>query len=420
MIKASPFLAFLLIFSSPALADPPRLTGTPEQGGIVVGQTAAGSRVFLDDTAVPVDAAGHFLLGFGRAAPRRAALKVVARSGAESLLRLEVKTRDWPVQRIDGLPRDKVTPPPALLARIAADNRAIAAARMQIGKRADFLSGFVTPAAGVVSGVFGSQRVLNGEAKAPHSGLDIAANTGTAVLAASDGVVSLVHADMFYTGRTLMIDHGLGLQTVYAHLSRIDVKPGLRVRRGQVIGAVGASGRATGPHLHWGVSWLDRRLDPERLTAILPPTTLGSGPIKLLSGRSAADSLMGGRTPSMSDLFWLSERQLAKIEPHFPLSHGVPRVDDRRVISGIVHMIRNGLRWRDAPPVYGPHKTLYNRFVRWSRLGAFSRIFAALTGEAGPPDRLMIDATHLKAHRTAASLYKKGLFPDVSDAQKAG
>ncbi len=147
---------------------------------------------------------------------------------------------------------------------------------------------------------------------------------------------------------------------------------------------------------------------------------LGSGPIKLLSGRSAADSLMGGRTPSMSDLFWLSERQLAKIEPHFPLSHGVPRVDDRRVISGIVHVIRNGLRWRDAPPVYGPHKTLYNRFVRWSRLGVFSRIFAALTGEAGPPDRLMIDATHLKAHRTAASLHKKGLFPDVSDAQKAG
>ena len=147
---------------------------------------------------------------------------------------------------------------------------------------------------------------------------------------------------------------------------------------------------------------------------------LGSGSIKLLPGRSAADSLMGGRTPSMSDLFWLSERQLAKIEPYFPLSHGVPRVDDRRVISGIVHVIRNGLRWRDAPPVHGPHKTLYNRFVRWSRLGVFSRIFAALTGEAGPPNRLMIDATHLKAHRTAASLYKKGLFPDVSDAQKAG
>ncbi len=170
-------------------------------------------------------------------------------------------------------------------------------------------------------------------------------------------------------------------------------------------------------------TWLDDVNVHAGLAAVLagvPKIALGSGPIKLLPGRSAADSLMGGRTPSMSDLFWLSERQLAKTEPHFPLSHGVPRVDDRRVISGIVHVIRNGLRWRDAPPVYGPHKTLYNRFVRWRRLGVFSRIFAALTGEAGPPDRLMIDATHLKAHRTAASLYKKGLFPDVSDAQKAG
>jgi transposase len=122
----------------------------------------------------------------------------------------------------------------------------------------------------------------------------------------------------------------------------------------------------------------------------------------------------------MSDLFWLSEKQLAQIEPYFPLAHGIPRVDDRRVISGILHVLRNGLRWRDAPPVYGPHKTLYNRFVRWSRLGVFSRIFATLTGEGPSPERLMIDATHLKAHRTAASLYKKGLFPDVSGARKAG
>ena len=121
----------------------------------------------------------------------------------------------------------------------------------------------------------------------------------------------------------------------------------------------------------------------------------------------------------MSDLFWLSEAQMRRIEPHFPLSHGVPRVDDRRVISGIVFVIRNGLRWRDAPVDYGPHKTIYNRFVRWSRLGVFDRIFAALAGEASPPERLMIDATHLKAHRTAASLLKKGLFPAVSGEPRA-
>jgi transposase len=122
---------------------------------------------------------------------------------------------------------------------------------------------------------------------------------------------------------------------------------------------------------------------------------------------------------AMSDLFWLSEAQMRRIRPYFPLSHGVPRVDDRRVISGIVFVIRNGLRWRDAPKESGPHKTIYNRFVRWSRLGVFDRIFAALAGKAGKPRRLMIDATHLKAHRTAASLLKKGLFPAASGALKA-
>jgi putative transposase len=121
----------------------------------------------------------------------------------------------------------------------------------------------------------------------------------------------------------------------------------------------------------------------------------------------------------MGDLFWLSRAQLKRIEPYFPLSHGVPRVDDHRVISGIIFVLKNGLRWRDAPAEYGPHKTLYNRFVRWSRLGVFNRIFAGLSGKAGQPDRLMIDTTHLKAHRTAASLLKKGLFPAVSGARKA-
>ena len=121
----------------------------------------------------------------------------------------------------------------------------------------------------------------------------------------------------------------------------------------------------------------------------------------------------------MTDLIWLSEAQMRRIEPYFPLSHGVPRVDDRKVISGIIFVIRNGLRWRDAPADYGPHKTIYNRFVRWSRLGVFSKIFAALAGKGPKPERLMIDATHLKAHRTAASLLKKGLFPDVSGAPKA-
>jgi transposase len=115
-------------------------------------------------------------------------------------------------------------------------------------------------------------------------------------------------------------------------------------------------------------------------------------------------------------LLMLTPEQMRRIEPFFPRSHGVPRVDDRRVLSGILFVIRNGLRWRDAPAGYGPPKTIYNRFIRWSRLGVFNRILAELAAQGGRADKLMIDATHLKAHRTAASLLKKGLYPDVSDA----
>ena len=126
----------------------------------------------------------------------------------------------------------------------------------------------------------------------------------------------------------------------------------------------------------------------------------------------------------MSDLILLSPAQMRRISPYFPVSHGIPRVDDRKIISGIIFVIRNGLRWRDAPKDYGPHKTIYNRFIRWSRLGVFNRIFAALSAQGAQSggsksDPLMIDATHLKAHRTAASLLKKGMFPDVSDEPKA-
>ena len=110
---------------------------------------------------------------------------------------------------------------------------------------------------------------------------------------------------------------------------------------------------------------------------------------------------------------------MARISPFFPLSHGVPRVDDRRVVSGIIFVIRNGLRWRDVPVSYGPHKTIYNRFIRWSELGVFGHIFVELAKAGGASDEMMIDATHLKAHRTAASLLKKGLYPGISDAQKA-
>ena len=122
----------------------------------------------------------------------------------------------------------------------------------------------------------------------------------------------------------------------------------------------------------------------------------------------------------MSDLILLSEAQMRRIEPYFPLSHGVPRVDDWCIVSGIIFVIWNGLHWRDAPKEYSPHKTIYNRFIRWSRRGVFNKIFTTLAAKGGKPDQLMIDATHLKAHRRAANLLEKELFPDVSGAPKGG
>ena len=118
------------------------------------------------------------------------------------------------------------------------------------------------------------------------------------------------------------------------------------------------------------------------------------------------------------DLYYLSEKQLERVRPYFPLSRGVSRVDDRKILSGIIYVIKNGLQWKDAPREYGPHKTLYNRFIRWSRMGIFNKIFVELSRQKESVEQLMIDATHLKAHRTAASLLKKGLYPGVSDEQK--
>ena len=248
------------------------LDGRLEQGGIAMGKARPGSMVRLDGRDVPTAADGTFLLGFGRDAPEQAVLEA---DGQRRVL--TIARREWKVQRIQGLPPAKVTPDPAELARIKAENELVAARRAVVSLLPLFRSGLAQPADGPVSGVFGSQRILNGEGRAPHSGTDIAAPTGAPARSVADGVVTLAHPDMFFTGATVMIDHGLGLQSVYAHLSRLDVAEGQRVTKGQIIGAVGASGRATGPHLHWGITWLDVRLDPETAQAALgtvaPPHT---------------------------------------------------------------------------------------------------------------------------------------------------
>ncbi|MCW9001701.1 MAG: M23 family metallopeptidase [Rhodospirillales bacterium] len=245
-------------------ADAGQLTfdGPFVQGGLVVGQAAPGALVRLDDHPVRVGDDGRFVLGFGRDAGAEYRLLVTWPDGASKSSRLHIKARDYDIQRIDGLPQRKVTPKPEDIARIKDDNAQIAAVRKLDTDAPFFASGFIWPAKGRISGVYGSQRILNGVPRRPHNGVDIAAPVGTPVVAAAGGVVALVHPDMFYSGKTVMIDHGHGLSTVYVHMSDILVEPGARVERGQLIGKVGMSGRATGPHLHWGLSWFSTHLDP--------------------------------------------------------------------------------------------------------------------------------------------------------------
>ncbi len=260
-------LAALVLLVAPAHAQEVRFENRLVQGALVVGTTVPGSRVSLDGQPVRVAGDGKFVLGFAREA-KAAKLDVTAPDGKSRTLDLRIEARKFDIQRIDGLPEAQVTPDPAALARIAAENERIVAARHRDTPEALFESGFRWPATGPVSGVYGSQRVLNGKPRAPHLGVDVARPTGTPVVAAADGIVSLAEEDLFFTGGTLMIDHGHGVSSIYAHLSRLDVAVGARVKAGERVGAIGATGRVTGPHLHWGLVWFDVRLDP---ALVVPP-----------------------------------------------------------------------------------------------------------------------------------------------------
>jgi len=259
-----------LLFASPALALDITLGGKIEQGGLVIGAVPPGSTVIFADRSVPVAADGSFLLGLDRDAPARAEIAVTAPSGERETRALTIAPRNWKIDRVNGVPQNLVTPDPETAARIAEDSKLLRAARAKLEMESFYRGGFARPATGRISGVFGSQRVLNGVPGSFHAGLDIAAPTGTPVKAAADGVVTLAHPDMVLSGQTVLINHGYGLQTSYIHMSRIDVADGQRVKRGEVIGAIGATGRVTGPHLHFSAMWFDTRLDPETLLALMP------------------------------------------------------------------------------------------------------------------------------------------------------
>jgi hypothetical protein len=250
----------LFLFAAPAHAV--ELSGDFTQGGLVVGRTEPGARVLLGDAPVMVGRDGLFVLGFGRDQAPHAQLTVIGPDGATEQQMLDVAQRSFDIQRIDKLDQSKVTPNPADQARMKAEQELINAARTNPRAAQDFLVPFIWPAKGPISGVYGSQRILNGEPRAPHYGLDIAAPEGAPVVAPAPGIIRLVAPDFFLTGGTVILDHGFGVQSVFIHMKRVDVTDGQAVKQGDPIGQVGKTGRATGPHLHWGMNWNQVRLDP--------------------------------------------------------------------------------------------------------------------------------------------------------------
>lgn len=259
------FLFFITVaFSLGATAsEDVSFNGNFTQGGLVIGSAPSGSQVKLSGQDVAIAKNGTFIIGFGRDAAPQASLEIKYPDGRAEMRTLVIASRQYDIQHIDGLPERKVTPNPEDIARIKDDNYKIGKVRASLIEITDFLSGFDWPVTGPISGVYGSQRILNGNPKNPHNGVDIAAPRGNIIKAPAAGIVALVHQDMFYTGKTMMINHGLGLSTVYAHMDSITVNEGQIVKKGDPIGTVGQTGRATGPHLHWGMTWKSVHLDPQ-------------------------------------------------------------------------------------------------------------------------------------------------------------
>lgn len=254
----------------PAMAAKLSLKGDFVQGGLVIGKTDPHARITLDGRSIQVTKDGMFIFGFGRDAGKTAILQAVYSDGKRQVRPLTVKGRKYRISRINGLPPKMVTPSPGALLRIKAEGKAIRAARAIFTPQARFAGGFIWPAKGRISGVYGSQRILNGKPRRPHLGIDIAAPKGRPVVATAAGKVTLANSDMYFTGGTVIIDHGHGLSSVYSHLSAIDARLGETVKQGQLIGKIGSTGRSTGPHLDWRINWFQERLDPQLLLGPMP------------------------------------------------------------------------------------------------------------------------------------------------------
>ena len=257
MIKL--IILFLLIFN---ISHAVEFFGDFKQGSFILGKTDPNSKVFVDNRKVRVTNDGYFAFGLDRDRKNNVLIKIKNKEKTK-LIEKKVFKRKYKIQRIDGLPSKQVTPPPEVYERIKKDNILIGKARDIDSKLIFFKDKFIYPIDKyIITGVYGSQRILNGKPRRPHYGIDFHAPEGTPVKSMMDGVVTLVDNDMYFTGGTIIFDHGHGISTLYMHMKDINVKKGQKVKKGQIVGTLGQSGRATGPHLDIRLNWFEIKLDP--------------------------------------------------------------------------------------------------------------------------------------------------------------
>ncbi len=258
--KIIKIVSFFLIFFSNASAI--EFKGKFVQGHFILGKTEPGSKITIDKKSVRVSKDGFFAFGLGR--DRKNDVTIIENSQNEiKTIIKKVLKRDYQIQRIDGLPKKKVTPPEEVFERIKNENKLIGAARNIDSDLTFFQNKFILPLDdAIITGVYGSQRILNGKPRWPHYGLDFAGDLGTPIKAMADGIVTLAENDLYFTGATLIFDHGHGISTLYMHLDKIFVEKDDIVKQGDIIGTVGSSGRSTGPHLDVRLNWFNVRLDP--------------------------------------------------------------------------------------------------------------------------------------------------------------
>ena len=247
------------------------LRGGAVEGGLMIARTAPDNRVTLDDAAIPVAPDGLFIVGFHRDSDLPVTIGITTVDGTSQLTVLTPQRRSYQIQRIDGLQKNMVSPPENVIARIKSDQAAVAAARQTPAAAGDFWRGIDWPVTGRISGVFGSQRILNGQPRQPHYGIDIAVPKGTPVRAPASGLATLVK-DLYFSGWTVIINHGLGLNSTFLHLDSTAISVGDTVQRGSIIGTVGSTGRSTGPHLDWRLDWQGRRIDASLAAGPMPET----------------------------------------------------------------------------------------------------------------------------------------------------